>query len=770
MSDRCDIKNLDLNPPLSITPYKVKEGVFVNVIDDGKILLGGSKLRALGKFIEENNDYDKFIYAGPSTGFAQVALTIACIKAHKIPVLFIQNTPHYIPRLTYWCQKLGAEINIFYDKLSEVENRAESYHLNNKQSFLIPFGLDFPAYNEILYEQLLEVIPSDFEPKRVWLTVGSGTLLRVLGKIWNNTEFYPVQVGKKMWEDQFEPELWKRMGGQKRIDLLQAPQKFFDEVPFKLLPPYSSVPNYDAKVWQQVLKFAKDGDYIWNVATLASTLSCDISIDKVFNLPTLKSIKNPEMYEIHSKDYLPANMNELSESDKYMAYVNAAKELIPLVRDGTIWFPFQKFYVEEPEILMENLKKVDLDIKHDNYRLYSYHPKNKFYIPYLDKNLKGAYLFRDKPTTMEGQRGHYLSADVISDYFIEDVRLKSKRYDQEYSVLECWELDDCITPILIKALENETITPRSLRDAIYDQVQETGTFMPSRAVGLLKLVLGDKLAGKKWLDISAGWGDRLLAAISQDMIYTGYDPNVDLKPGHSEMIRRLGNPKKQKVIYEPFEKGNIPDGPYDVVLTSPPFFNVENYATGQEGQSIVSYPDFDQWVVNFLFVALTKAWDNLKEGGYLILHFGDTKQLNVVEMTNIFIENYLPGASYEGVIGLAGGALVFRPVWCFKKLNRFDKLKRWTPNKPNRIPRTLYYYYPQIQKLLVQYYANKYINNTSVNDAKVVKDKLLLLYPYLSKEMNDLFIDNMLSSLIGSIGIENTIKWAVAMIKLALGV
>jgi len=55
------------------------------------------------------------------------------------------------------------------------------------------------------------------------------------------------------------------MGGMTRIDALAAPQSFFQPVPRDLRPPYPSLDNYDAKVWQQILKLGEEGDYIWNV-------------------------------------------------------------------------------------------------------------------------------------------------------------------------------------------------------------------------------------------------------------------------------------------------------------------------------------------------------------------------------------------------------------------------------------------------------------------------------------------------------------------------
>jgi hypothetical protein len=256
-----------MNPPITINSYQVKENITVNVIRDD-LLPGGTKQRALTKFIEYYPEYNEFIYCGTSSGFAQVALTIACREMNKQATLFLTNSPKHAPYLSLWCQKKGANVTIYQEKLSIIEQKAKNYANEDiSKRCLLPFGLDSATYNDFLYTQLLEAIPPEIKPKRLWITVGSGTLLRVLANIWPETEFMPVQVGKKIWEDQYTPDLWKRIGGYDRINKLKAPQNFFTSVPCKLLPPYPSVSNYDAKIWQHVLKYAEDGDWVWNIAS-----------------------------------------------------------------------------------------------------------------------------------------------------------------------------------------------------------------------------------------------------------------------------------------------------------------------------------------------------------------------------------------------------------------------------------------------------------------------------------------------------------------------
>lgn len=452
------------------------------------------------------------------------------------------------------------------------------------------------------------------------------------------------------------------------------------------------------------------------------------------------------------------------------SYDKAASELIKLVRDGTIWFPFQKFFQENPNKLFHNLQIIDLPIHEGNYKLYSYYPLYATYLPPR---------FRGKPITIAGSRETYETADVLSDYFIEDVRLKAKRYDQIRSILECWTVDFCLKEILKTALHKQYITPKTLRGAIYETIPETKIFNPTWAKALLKLVVGSDLSKKKWLDISAGWGDRLLTAMALDMDYTGFDPNIELKQGHTAMIEKFGDPKRHRVIYEPFENTIIPDGPYDVILSSPPYFTIEEYAPGQEGQSIVSYPNYDKWMVWFLFASLEKAWNNLKDGGYLILHLGDARTIATSEPTNIFIENYLPGASWEGVIGLQGEAGYPRPVWIWKKLPKNIPRVIWNdppvvknnPEHKQILPvhkRTLYYTYLKLQKELIRFFAGKYAQYYTIrySSADAVRSRILLNFTNISKEdIDQLLNDNLLiSSLLEVLQADNTILHLTNMV------
>ena len=230
------------------------------------------------------------------------------------------------------------------------------------------------------------------------------------------------------------------------------------------------------------------------------------------------------------------------------------------------------------------------------------------------------------------------------------------------------------------------------------------------------------------------------------------------------MIEKFGDPERHMVIYEPFESGTLPVGPYDVILTSPPYFNLEEYMPGQQGQSIVSYPKYNEWMVWFLFASLTKAWDHLKDDGYLILHLGDAKTIKTTEATNIFIETNLERASFEGIIGLCRIGGVPRPVWVWKKMGPGVPPIIWEPTGMAKqivsTERTLFRTYPKLQMELLNYQVAQLV---PAFDQR--RKNVNLIRSFIRTTADPLYVDNllsndlMISSLLETLNTETVIEW-----------
>ena len=437
----------------------------------------------------------------------------------------------------------------------------------------------------------------------------------------------------------------------------------------------------------------------------------------------------------------------------------AVDALVAQVNNSTISFPFATTYCNNATELFSRLKTYTPTLDNSNYKLYSYYPT---YCTYLPAKFRGEPLRISNDKTYETDEYRCR----LCDFFVEEQRLRAKRYDQELSVLESWSDPTSIRKIMQKALTKKYITPGTLRQSIFETISEAKNFPPEWAIGLLKTVLGPNLKGKKFLDISAGWGDRLLAAMAEEMEYFGADPNIKLKAGHDAMIQKFGNPNIHRVVYEPFETVEIVGGPYDVVLSSPPYFNLEIYSEGQQGQSVVNYPELTAWMVRFLFASLKKAWDHLKDDGYLILHLGDAKTIRTAEAANLFIES-LPNASWNGVIGLEGDSGYARPVWVWQKAITSTK-QTWEPTRDtNRLittlkcnkplysnERTMAAMYPELAKENTNYQIS---NKIPVIDTILDNIKISRKYTptVTAKYIPDLFVMSMLES----VGIEKTAAW-----------
>lgn len=433
------------------------------------------------------------------------------------------------------------------------------------------------------------------------------------------------------------------------------------------------------------------------------------------------------------------------------------------IRMGNIPFPFHRDQITDPSVLFDNIKMTKLPIDTSPYVMRSYLPK---YNSYLPPKFRGKYLkiIRDEK--------YYYVADILSDYFVEDVRLQARKNDQLKSMLECWYDDYCIREkLLIPIFKSKRIdeipkilNPSFLRKSLYNVYSETGTFNPTGGKAILEAIFGTnaKLEGLKWLDMSAGWGDRLIIAMVLKMFYVAFDPNINLKQGHDQMIDMFGDKNMQKIYYEPFETANILGGPFDFCFTSTPFFDIEIYNEEQTGQSTNTYPKYTEWMVWFLFRSITRAWENIKYGGYLILHLGDNESTNTTEQANIFIENFLPGSSWEGTIGLAGSSGFARPVWVWKKLKP-SETKIWDP-EPNFDPklynpkfrttnhqlqfsnRSLLNCYPILHKEYMHFFCSEYSPNYLVRYKNILSLLSVLASSFFNKsfdEISSLLDDNL---------------------------
>ena len=214
-----------------------------------------------------------------------------------------------------------------------------------------------------------------------------------------------------------------------------------------------------------------------------------------------------------------------------------------------------------------------------------------------------------------------MNINNITDLFTEDIRIKC-RFGQSLSPKEYWESNK--KNIIKKTIDKyHKINIYNLREIIYENTKLCANFRITVAITILNY-----FKPKKWLDISAGWGDRLLSAIFCKLnLYIATDPNLDLHPGYEKIIETFVEASKRmnyKIFKNGFLEAPIPNEKFDIVFSSPPFFKLEIYSNYEEN-SVSKYKNEKEWCDNFLIKSLIKAYNLLKKNGHIILYMGGSK-------------------------------------------------------------------------------------------------------------------------------------------------
>lgn len=222
------------------------EGVIV-VRDD--YIAGGSKRRFVDKIIRP---YSEVVYASPVYGGAQIAIAAAAQEAGKRSTIFCakRKEPH---SRTLEAKKYGATIvQIPYGYLSNVRAKARQY-CEATGAHLLPFGLDCPlalTENTGVARYVAKKIGAIDE---VWCVGGSGFLAKSLRAGFpRRTSINIVQVGRDL-----------NVGSMNDTFIYRHYLKF--EQNARVVPPFPSCSNYDAKAWEFIKKYSKGSSLFWNV-------------------------------------------------------------------------------------------------------------------------------------------------------------------------------------------------------------------------------------------------------------------------------------------------------------------------------------------------------------------------------------------------------------------------------------------------------------------------------------------------------------------------
>ena len=154
------------------------------------------------------------------------------------------------------------------------------------------------------------------------------------------------------------------------------------------------------------------------------------------------------------------------------------------------------------------------------------------------------------------------------------------------------------------------------------------------------------------LDPCSGYSGRLSGCIAtnKNLLYHGIDPCSNTATGNMKMAGYFGSlysaiEKTPKWSFRfRFDLGCAEDvmpllkEEYDLIFTSPPYFDVEEYES-LPNQSYIRYPEYDKWRDDFLGVIIKESFRLCKVGGYVILNVKNYKKYPIADDTLSIAEN-----------------------------------------------------------------------------------------------------------------------------------
>jgi len=213
------------------------------------------------------------------------------------------------------------------------------------------------------------------------------------------------------------------------------------------------------------------------------------------------------------------------------------------------------------------------------------------------------------------------------DYFTFSERLNTKG-PKKLSFYELWNNKPEFQrkPFVQKLIHHTYTTTGSLKSEIQQYYKMFNLYYGSIYIfkPTTALDIYHRFRPKCVLDMTMGWGGRLMGACALNVPrYIGIDNNLNLKEPYNKM-RKFLKGKTQTKMNLIFKDALTIDYKslkhkyhYDMVFTSPPYFNIEQYGNSQTNPKYINKED---WYNNFYSPLIQNTFEHLAIGGHYCLN------------------------------------------------------------------------------------------------------------------------------------------------------
>ena len=237
-------------------------------------------------------------------------------------------------------------------------------------------------------------------------------------------------------------------------------------------------------------------------------------------------------------------------------------------------------------------------------------------------------------------------------------RLDTKTKNSKYSIYGA--LQDCA---FVSGLARATLFKKGLVSELLYQTIQLGVngiqycneFPPAVARDLCKQfnIHSDSIV----LDPCAGWGGRMLGVSTISNYYEAYEPSTLTVTGLRQLAKfiRQFRPQFDAVIHHGcFEDAEIDNDKYDFAITSPPYYDTEEYSS-EDTNSMNRYANFHKWVNQFYIPLIANTMRALKPGCTFVLSIGSRRYpLNSILIDTFGGQYHIRQGKGKGLSGLSG--------------------------------------------------------------------------------------------------------------------
>lgn len=235
-----------------------------------------------------------------------------------------------------------------------------------------------------------------------------------------------------------------------------------------------------------------------------------------------------------------------------------------------------------------------------------------------------------------------MSINHIYSYYFEKVASKTILYHSKFSIWETLHCDELIQLFINKTKTNPKVFDsddilRNFKTAIRlggkGITAKASNFPLKECVELLKLYGNNDLKDKVYVDTSCGWGVRMLASAILDINYIGFDVNSELIEKLNEFGKDIQNikPNWKFCILNNGSQYYTPAlfNSADIMLTSPPYFNLEDYGNNEYEKDDSIHGDYQNWIELYVKPLMVNSAAYIKENGYILINVKDFNNLSL---------------------------------------------------------------------------------------------------------------------------------------------